>query len=282
MMLFSNQCSVNSRSWVGLRDVEVYKRKELELIFKCSGVPTDTNKFTYRIAEASLALRLEKHRPLMDLVSMEIGACLSGFVKDHVFAYIDTDEVLLDFHGSERITRVLKKYNVQGVSCSMKNIGISAVAISKQTARTAVVVGEEHSLKLLSQIMSTCVPIRLDGEIVASLCFVLRANEDVEFAVALVVQLVKQIEDKIQRGTFAPSLNQIENHFGKYRLTLREKEVASLWLHNQTTVQIASELYITEGTVRNMIKKIYKKTNVNGRGQFISKFLVQGSVELFR
>jgi DNA-binding CsgD family transcriptional regulator len=282
MMLFNNPSSTASRSWIGLRDVELRMRKEWEWRFRCSGVPTDTNKFIRRIVGKSFMQRLEKHRLLMDLVSLEINACLSNFVKRHVFAYIDADEVILDFYGTETITRMLNKYNVQGVSCSMEDVGLSAVSIAKQTARTAVVVGAEHSLQLLSEIMSVCVPIHVDGKIASYLCLVLGVNEDVEFAVALTEQLVKQIENKIHRGAAAPSAQQIESHFDKYGLSLREKEVASRWLHNQTTVQISSTLYITEGTVRNMIKKIYKKTNVKGRAQFISKFLVQGTVELLR
>ncbi|MNR53500.1 Transcriptional regulatory protein DegU [compost metagenome] len=57
----------------------------------------------------------------------------------------------------------------------------------------------------------------------------------------------------------------------KFKLTAREKEVASLWLSGKSALHISNTLGISEGSVRNVVKSIYIKMNVNDRSQFAKK-----------
>ncbi|MNY72210.1 Bacterial regulatory protein, luxR family [compost metagenome] len=66
----------------------------------------------------------------------------------------------------------------------------------------------------------------------------------------------------------------MEQQFQMYNLTPREREVAYAWLNNQSVLKIANKMGITEGTVRNMLKKVYAKTKVGDKGQYFRKFMV--------
>ncbi len=44
------------------------------------------------------------------------------------------------------------------------------------------------------------------------------------------------------------------------------------WLMNYSVLRIASEMGIAEGTVRSLIKKVYAKTKISNKGQFMRVF----------
>lgn len=52
-------------------------------------------------------------------------------------------------------------------------------------------------------------------------------------------------------------------------MTGREKEIATLLSRGLSNKQIASELYISEGTVKNYISAIYDKTGIHDRSKLI-------------
>lgn len=52
-------------------------------------------------------------------------------------------------------------------------------------------------------------------------------------------------------------------------LTEREKEICSLMVEGLTNRQIADQLYISEGTVKNYISNIYDKTGIHDRVKLI-------------
>ncbi|MDZ5712396.1 helix-turn-helix domain-containing protein [Jeotgalibacillus haloalkalitolerans] len=56
-------------------------------------------------------------------------------------------------------------------------------------------------------------------------------------------------------------------------LTKREKEVFILLLKDKTTKEIASDLFISEKTVRNHISNVIQKLGVKGRSQAIVELL---------
>lgn len=59
----------------------------------------------------------------------------------------------------------------------------------------------------------------------------------------------------------------------KFILTKREKEVFTLLVSNKTTKEIASELGISEKTVRNHISNTMQKLGVKGRSQAVVELL---------
>ena len=52
-------------------------------------------------------------------------------------------------------------------------------------------------------------------------------------------------------------------------MTEREKEICTLLAEGLTNRQIAEQLYISEGTVKNYISSIYDKTGIHDRGKLI-------------
>jgi len=63
---------------------------------------------------------------------------------------------------------------------------------------------------------------------------------------------------------------QIKDVLAVHEITERESEIVALILESYTNKEIADELYISEGTVKNHIYKIYKKTNVRNRTELVN------------
>ena len=62
-------------------------------------------------------------------------------------------------------------------------------------------------------------------------------------------------------------------------MSSREKEVFKLLVQNYSTLQIASELGISEKTVRNHISNVIQKLGVNDRSQAIVESLRLNELE---
>jgi len=63
-------------------------------------------------------------------------------------------------------------------------------------------------------------------------------------------------------------------------MTKREKEVFELLIKNKSTKEIASELYISEKTVRNHISNAMQKLGVKGRAQAVVELLKLGELSI--
>ncbi|KAF2426085.1 spore germination transcription factor GerE [Bacillus subtilis] len=63
-------------------------------------------------------------------------------------------------------------------------------------------------------------------------------------------------------------------------LTKREREVFELLVQDKATKEIASELFISEKTVRNHISNAMQKLGVKGRSQAVVELLRMGELEL--
>lgn len=63
-------------------------------------------------------------------------------------------------------------------------------------------------------------------------------------------------------------------------LTKREREVFELLVQDKTTKEIASELFISEKTVRNHISNAMQKLGVKGRSKAVVELLRMGELEL--
>ena len=63
-------------------------------------------------------------------------------------------------------------------------------------------------------------------------------------------------------------------------LTKREKEVFNLLINNMTTKEIASNLKISEKTVRNHISNTMQKLGVKGRAQAVIELLKLGELSI--
>lgn len=73
--------------------------------------------------------------------------------------------------------------------------------------------------------------------------------------------------------------NEEENESKKI-LTKREKEIFDILVQDQTTKEIAEQLYISEKTVRNHISNVIQKLGVKGRAQAVIELLRMGELKL--
>ncbi len=63
-------------------------------------------------------------------------------------------------------------------------------------------------------------------------------------------------------------------------LTIREKEVFTLLIQNKTTKEIATNLKISEKTVRNHISNAMQKLGVKGRASAVVELLKLNEISL--
>ncbi|QVK18980.1 response regulator transcription factor [Mycoplasmatota bacterium] len=63
-------------------------------------------------------------------------------------------------------------------------------------------------------------------------------------------------------------------------LTKREREIFELLIQNKTTKMIASELFISEKTVRNHISNVIQKLSVTSRTQAIVELIKMDEIKL--
>lgn len=63
-------------------------------------------------------------------------------------------------------------------------------------------------------------------------------------------------------------------------LTKREREVFDLLVNNNTTIDIANKLNISEKTVRNHISNVMQKLGVKGRAGAVVELLKLGEISL--
>ncbi|MCI5701545.1 MAG: LuxR C-terminal-related transcriptional regulator [Erysipelotrichaceae bacterium] len=68
--------------------------------------------------------------------------------------------------------------------------------------------------------------------------------------------------------------------FMKNILTIREKEVFTLLIQNKTTKEIATNLKISEKTVRNHISNAMQKLGVKGRASAVVELLKLNEISL--
>ena len=89
------------------------------------------------------------------------------------------------------------------------------------------------------------------------------------------VNAIRMIMDG--RRIYAPELVDIVyEEESENPLTERESQVLELVAEGKTTKEIAEELYLSTGTVRNYISKILDKLGVGNRIEAISRFKEKG------
>ncbi|OUQ86518.1 helix-turn-helix transcriptional regulator [Brevibacillus brevis] len=63
-------------------------------------------------------------------------------------------------------------------------------------------------------------------------------------------------------------------------LTNREREVFELLVQDKTTKEVASQLFISEKTVRNHISNVIQKLGAKGRSQAVVELVRLGELEI--
>jgi transcriptional regulator of acetoin/glycerol metabolism len=159
----------------------------------------------------------------------------------------------------------------KGACLSKPYSGLNAVSLAMEMNCIGVVRGEEHSDTTFRDWNCVCAPLQLDGLVRGYIDISFNKGNQIEFAIPFVRQISENVADKWMAQN--PDLHKyrLEASLQHYKLTAREKEVARLWVADRSALYISNALGISEGTVRNMVRSIYSKMNVNDRGQFTRK-----------
>lgn len=225
-----------------------------------------------RVNEKQLKQLYASYELLRKVVQKHCEDTLSDTYKSILFILTSTEGIALSVFGSQKLVQTLNEATNlgEGSIFTIQNAGVNAINISIALKDWVLLSGAEHDLSVFKQWNCFCAPIRQNGEIIGYLDMSCSVKDDHLLMASLFALTHKRIEEEL--GTY-DQLQMIYEQFEAYQLSLREKEVGYRWINNYSALRIASELGITEGTVRNVIKKIYRKTKVSDKGQFIRKFI---------
>lgn len=193
----------------------------------------------------------------------------------HFFILTDSSGTVVDCIGSEipvdspNGSLVLKP----GVSLNKRHAGMNAVSQSMDTGYIEIVQGEDHSSPPFKHLNCICSPLFYNNRIVAYVDFSFEQSQEVQLELAK--PLIFKMAENIIRHGLPQGMSNTEtiSHelLHEHGLSPREKEVAVLWYTNKSALFISQQLGITEGTVRNVVKRIYTKMDVRDRGALIHK-----------
>ncbi|MHA6532757.1 helix-turn-helix transcriptional regulator [Paenibacillus sp. BAC0078] len=161
----------------------------------------------------------------------------------------------------------------RGINLSKRYSGLNAVSLAMEMNRIGVVRGEEHSDAAFRSWNCVCAPLVLDGGTQGYVDISFHVDQHIDFAIPFVQQLAENVAYKRMVKNEGLQKFRRDAVLDEYKLTAREKEVASLWLSGKSALHISSALGISEGSVRNVVKSIYIKMNVNDRSQFAKKLM---------
>jgi transcriptional regulator of acetoin/glycerol metabolism len=263
-----------SHFWTELSDVPFSMRKKWNETVLAYGFNASTNYIQTRLSNLELQLRKKPLDCLLITVTSEWDKISAQFSKPHLFICTDTSGTALEMTGTESVILKLKECNIGlGTSFSLEHLGINGISLAMEVQNSALVKGNEHHLELFEEWSCVCQPIIINGVIQGYLDLSIHSDEDFTWAFVLLGKLVADIEEKCAANDPNRKQKEIMDSLSQCGLSSREVDIAWRWLNNQNTLQIAAELYITEGTVRNHIKKVYAKTGVCEKGRFMRKFV---------
>lgn len=193
----------------------------------------------------------------------------------HLLLVTDKRGGVLAMGGSPEVLENSKRIGIcAGTRFDLQHAGLNAISMAIKLRQPTFVRGEEHDLRLFKDWSCLCTPISVDGETLGYLdvSFPYKGS-DPGTEVTLVELYLNVLKEGLAKKCPRRHRNALYKQFKEYGLSPREKEIAYYWALNQGGLQIAELLGITESTVRSVIKKIYQKTGVSDKGQFIRMFL---------
>lgn len=226
-----------------------------------------------RITGELLQHYIKKDESVIATVSKNCEQTTFGMLKSAIFIFTNTQGIVLSISGPEELIHSLNQMHNLGVGSifTVQNAGLNAISMSIELKDWFFLSGNEHDLKLFKEWNCFCSPVRQNGEIIGYLDMSFSLKDDHILMSTLFSLTLKSIEDVL--GVY-DQRKLIYEKFKNYRLSPREKEIGYMWINNFSALRIANELGIAEGTVRNVIKKIYSKTKVGDKVQFIREFIL--------
>lgn len=225
-----------------------------------------------RLREVQLYNYYKDNELHMDVVKKHCEDTVSSMFKPILFIFTSLDGIVLTISGPQELVQTLDQNHNLGAGSvfTIQNAGLNAISFSIELREWVYLSGSDHDFNLFKEWNCFCSPVRKNDEIIGYLDMSFSDKEDSLWMSALFAFTLKSIEEKLGRNN---QEHLIYEQFQVYQLSPREKEIGYMWINNFSALKIASKLGITEGTVRNVIKKIYRKTGVCDKGQFIRKFI---------
>ncbi|GIP18663.1 hypothetical protein J40TS1_43050 [Paenibacillus montaniterrae] len=258
--------------WKTLQSLDNKLLKKWELQREASQDYYVQSYLRQRVSEKQLKQLYASYELLRKVVQKHCEDTLSDTYKSILFILTTTEGIALSVFGSQKLVQTLNRATNlgEGSIFTIQNAGVNAINISIALKGWVFLSGAEHDLSVFKQWNCFCAPVRQNGEIIGYLDMSCSVKDDHLLMASLFALTHKRIEEEL--NTY-DQRQMIYEQFESYRLSPREKEVGYMWLNNYSALRIASELGIAEGTVRTMIKRIYRKTRVSDKGQFIRKFI---------
>ncbi|AFC30713.1 LuxR [Paenibacillus mucilaginosus 3016] len=274
-ILFESEAEPATRTWSYLSDIPPELVAEWKRRVALAQITESTLRVRLRLTGSELQYRRSKHSRMIEEMKKELSGPGSFLSRLHLYVLLDAEGYLLQMVGSNPVVNKLAGHRVPGVSMALESAGLNALSMCMQLKCTTVMMGHENTCRIFGNFTAICSPVLVKGELLGYSGLAIQNQDDIEMAVALLQKVTANIQERLAQDSASPlTREEIYAKLDEYGLTPREKEVAYRWMHHETTVQISCELYITEGTVRNMIKTVYRKTGVNEKGRFITKFLL--------
>ncbi|UOF90073.1 LuxR C-terminal-related transcriptional regulator [Fodinisporobacter ferrooxydans] len=209
------------------------------------------------------------------MATQDLSSVYTEIGIPHLFMITDSNGTAIHLIGQAEIIDKACGNNVNmGTSFAFEYAGINGISLAMQLHSTVVVQGVQHTMRFFKDWNCICSPVRtIDEEIIGYIDLSFSTDVDVTFAVPLLKKMIEKLERKLKKSRESINKEAAYLLFKPYNLSNREREVAFGWLQNKSVLQMAHLMGITEGTVRNMLKKVYAKTGVRDKGQFFKKFL---------
>lgn len=212
--------------------------------------------------------QLDEQTEILQIVRQELDNIVNPVTFPLLFFYLDQDCTLLDVIGNEQEKIKLGASHIDvGFQFTTANVGIHSITLCALLDQPVVIKTQEHHLPLFHPYISLCKPIIVYKKRIGYLAMSYGAQDENCFFASMMIDMIgSQISKKLEARI----------RFQSYQLTRREEEVAFQWMKSESIPNIAAQMGITEGTVKNYIKQIYMKTGIRNKGEFILKCMGNG------
>ncbi|CAN7585706.1 LuxR C-terminal-related transcriptional regulator [Paenibacillus sp. LjRoot153] len=262
---------------VGISQAEIAKLHEKSFL---NGVQRDSTRVRFRVQGKMMERLLAKNQVLMDVILRQAHLKTNTFYFPNLLMVTDNHGVILTINGDER--SILQAANLNnigiGSSLSLSSAGTNAVSAAIDLQRPVWISGEDHYLDTMHNWVTMCVPIQTaDNQIMGYLVLTAFQYISAPFMYPCIKSIALLLEYELRKTELQSKTwfveEMLEERLKAFKLTLREKEVATYWLLDYDYKQIGKVLGISENTVRVYVTKINRKLKVNSKASLILSVL---------
>jgi transcriptional regulator of acetoin/glycerol metabolism len=262
---------------VGISTAEIAKLHEKSFL---NGVQRDSTRVRFRVQGKMMERLLAKNQILMDVILRQAHLKTNTFYFPNLLMVTDNHGVILTINGDER--SILQAANLNnigiGSSLSLSSAGTNAVSAAIDLGRPVWISGEDHYLDTMHNWVTMCVPIHAaDNQGIGYLVLTAFQHISAPFMYPCIKSVALLLEYELRKTELQSKTwfveEMLEERLKAFKLTLREKEVATYWLLDYDYKQIGKVLGISENTVRVYVTKINRKLKVNSKASLILSVL---------